>query len=231
MAGGGAPRARAWSCPEARVMDRGLSRGWSGPRRGQSLCQMPQEAEGGGEERSGSPSLHLPSAIGTPPLTEAIRTRASQGPARHSPGHADPSSADAYRAPSLRQGPRRSHGPAVRRRVARLGGALLLHMCRWLSLLVLLCLPVAVPLTPRVVRGQEDTPILDSPGGLAPFTPAELACLLSLAWPGLATSSPFPPPGLLDLTLSPLTSLQCDELPSTEDSRVPHSVLGIYPHP
>lgn len=194
MAGGGAPRARAWSCPEARVMDRGLSRGWSGPWRGQSLCQMPQEAEGGGEERSGSPFPPPPVCHRDLLLAEATRTRASQGPARHSPCHADPSSADAYRAPSLRQGPRRSHGPAVRRRVARLGGALLLHMCRWLSLLVLLCLPVAVPLTPRVVRGQEDTPILDSPGGLAPFTPAELACLLSLAWPGHVLPIPTPRP-------------------------------------
>lgn len=229
MAGGGAPRARAWSCPEARVMDRGLSRGWSGPRRGQSLCQMPQEAEGGGEERSGSPFPPPPVCHRDLPLAKATRTRASQGPARHSPCHADPSSADAYRAPSLRQGPRRSHGPAVRRRVARLGGALLLHMCRCcLSLSSSACLWQCLSHLGSC-EGRK-TPLFWTP--LEGWLHSHLQSWpVYCPWPGLATSSPFPPPGLLDLTLPPLTSLQCDELPSTEDSRVPHSVLGIYPHP
>lgn len=64
-AGGGVPRARAWRCPGARVRDGGLPRRGSGPRRGRSLRQRPRQAEGGEEERAGSPSLHLPSAART----------------------------------------------------------------------------------------------------------------------------------------------------------------------
>lgn len=85
--------------------------------------------------------------------------------------------------------------PAVRRPAARLGGALALPATRRRSLLVLLRLPVAVPLRPRVTREQRDTPIPDRPGGLAPSAPAGLACLSSPAWPCHVLPVPrLPPP-------------------------------------
>lgn len=200
-AGGGVPRATAWRCPGARVRDGGLPRRGSGPRRGRSLRQRPRQAEGGEEERAGSPSLHLPSAARTGHwpkprgrgrargLGDTVPAWETQSrPYRCVLGRRVPGTAAVTGTPDE---PR----PAVRRPAARLGGALALPAARRRSLLVLLRLPAAVPLRPRVTREQRDTPIPDRPGGLAPSAPAGLACLSSPAWPCHVLPVPrLPPP-------------------------------------
>lgn len=229
-AGGGVPRARAWRCPGARVRDGGLPRRGSGPRRGRSLRQRPRQAEGGEEEHAGSPSLHLPSAArtahwpkprgrgrarGLGDTVPAVQVRPRQTRPGHrccdgDSGRATPCCEEARSPSGRRTGPSRGATavsprppPPARGGASQTSGS----------------------------RESRETPLFrTAPEGWLHLRPR--------GWPvyrprpGLATSSPFPGsrPHLLDLPLPPLTSLQCDTAPSTEDSCVPHSVLGIHPH-